>query len=267
MIYSDYHIHTDFSGDCNFSPELIIETAINKGLKEICITDHQDFGFIADNIVYEIDAHNYFKKIQELSIKYKNQITIKTGIEMGLEPDKSKKIDLFLASEDFDFVIGSSHLINGFDPYYPDYFVGKTDEEAFMEYFESILINLEVCNNFDVYGHLDYVVRYAPNQHKYYSYIKFKEIIDNILIKIISMNKGIEINSGSYRYGLPFSNPCTEIIKRFKELGGEIITIGSDAHNPKDIAHSFDLIKDILLDCGFKYYCNFTKRTPIFSKI
>lgn len=267
MIYSDYHIHTEFSGDCKFSPELIVESAINKGLKEICITDHQDFGFIADDILYEIDILDYYKKIHELSIKYKNQITIKTGIEMGLEPDKSNKIDLFLNSEEFDFVIGSSHLINGFDPYYPDYFKGKSDEEAFLEYFESILKNLETCNNFDVYGHLDYVVRYAPNQHKYYSYNKFQEIIDTILIKIISLNKGIEVNSGGLRYGLPFSNPCTEIIKRYKELGGEIITIGSDAHNPQDIAHSFNIINDILLDCGFKYYCNFSKRKPIFIKL
>lgn len=267
MIHSDYHIHTCFSGDCEFPPEQIAKSAIKKGLKEICITDHQDFDFIADDILYEINAHDYYKKIQELSIKYKNQITIKTGIEMGLEPDKSHKIDLFLKSEDFDFVIGSSHLINGFDPYYPDYFIGKTDEEAFLEYFESILKNLEVCNNFDVYGHLDYVVRYAPNQHKFYSYNRFKDIIDNILSKIISLNKGIEINSGSLRYGLPFPNPCTEIIKRYKELGGEIITIGSDAHNPKDIAHNFKLINDILLNCGFKYCCNFTKRKPIFIKL
>ena len=267
MIYSDYHIHTSFSGDCVFIPEQVVDSAIKKGLKEICITDHQDFGFIADDILYEIDAHNYFKKIQEISFKSKNQIIIKTGIEMGLEPDKKDKIDSFLSSEDFDFVIGASHLINGFDPYYPDYFKGKSDEEAFLEYFESILRNLDVCNNFDVYGHLDYVVRYAPNQHKFYSYNKFKDIIDNILSKIISMNKGIEINSGSLRYGLPFPNPCVEIIKRYKELGGEIITIGSDAHNPKDISHSFNLINDILIDCGFKYYCNFTKRTPSFSKL
>ena len=267
MINSDYHIHTAFSGDCEFPPEHIVESAIKKGLKEICITDHQDFGFIADDILYELDVHNYYKKIQEISYKYNNQITIKTGLEMGLEPDKFKKIDSFLCSEDFDFVIGSSHLINGFDPYYPDYFKGKSDEEAFLEYFESIISNLEVCNNFDVYGHLDYVVRYAPNQHKYYSYNKFKEIIDTILTKIISLDKGIEINSGSFRYGLPFSNPCTEIIKRYKELGGEIITIGSDAHNPKDIAHSFNLINDILLNCGFKYYCNFSKRKPIFVKL
>ena len=267
MIYSDYHIHTIFSGDCEFEPELIVESAIRKGLKEICITDHQDFGFIADGILYEIDSRKYFKKIQDISVKYKNRISVKTGIEMGLEPDKTDKIDSFLNSEEFDFVIGSSHLINGFDPYYPEYFKGKTDEESFLEYFESILKNLEVCNNFDVYGHLDYVVRYAPNQHKYYSYNNFKDIIDSILIKIISMNKGIEINSGSFRYGLPFSNPCPEIIKRYKELGGEIITIGSDAHNPEHIAHSFKLINDILSDCGFKYYCNFSNRKPTFIKL
>lgn len=267
MILSDYHIHTQYSGDCSVPPESAVGSAISKGLKEICITDHQDFGFIADGILYEIDSHKYFKDICNIGIKNKNIITVKTGIEIGLEPDKSKLINSFINSEDFDFVIGSSHLINGQDPYYPKYFEGKSDYQAFYEYFESIVRNLEIFNNFDVYGHLDYVVRYSPNKSANYSYNAFKDIIDGILVKLLDLNKGIEINTSSYRSGLDFPNPCIEIIKRYKELGGEIITIGSDAHYSEHIAHNFNLVSDILTQCGFKYYCTFSHRKPEFIKL
>lgn len=266
MILSDYHIHTLFSGDCNSSLQSVIDSSIQKGLKEICITDHQDFGFIADNVLFEIDSNKYFKDIDNLKEKHFDNLIIKTGIEIGLEPDKYESINNFISSNNFDFVIASSHLINGKDPYYPEFFEGKSDYQAFYEYFESIVTNLELFSDFDVYGHLDYVVRYSPNKSLNYSYNTFKDIIDKILIKLLDLNKGIELNTNGYRLGLNFPNPCIDILKRYKELGGDIITIGSDAHNPEDIAYNFDIAENILSDCGFKYYCTFLNRIPQFIK-
>ena len=98
-----------------------------------------------------------------------------------------------------------------------------------MEYFESILENISAYDGFDVYGHIDYVVRYGPNRNREYSYGRYKDILDEILKKLISMGKGIELNTGGYHYGLGEPNPCTAVIRRYRELGGEIITIGADA--------------------------------------
>lgn len=267
MILSDYHIHTKFSGDCETEPELIAKTAIEKGLHTICITDHQDFGYMDGDTLYELDEKAYYKTIQDLSDRYKDKIDIRIGVETGLEPDKSDLLHNFVSSCDFDFVIGSSHLINGVDPYYKEYFDGKTEKAAFLEYFESILKNLEVCRDFDVYGHIDYVVRYAPNKDMHYSYHAYRDIIDEILNTLLKMNKGIEINTSGYRAGLSEPNPCTDIIKRYRELGGEIVTIGSDAHNSEHIGYGFDMVSEILKDCGYHFYTIFNNRKPIFLKL
>lgn len=267
MILTDYHVHTKFSGDSDAKFDDIISSAVSLGLKEICITDHQDYDFYADGVLFELNADEYFNTLCEISKQYASVLTIKKGIETGLEPVHAMKLHQLITSYPFDFVIGSSHLINGYDPYYPAYFEGKTDEQAFTEYFESIITNLEHCNDFDVYGHIDYVVRYCPNKNKNYSYEKFHGILDTILAKLIDMGKGIEINTSGYRSGLNAPNPCLEIVKRYRELGGEIITIGSDAHSAKDIGYRFSDAENILKACGFRYYTKFENRKPVFIKI
>lgn len=267
MIVSDYHIHTRFSGDCSTDLDDLAAAAIQKNLKTICITDHHDFGYIEEDILFELDATGYYKTMQNFSDRYRDKIDIRIGVETGLEPDKSALLHDFVTSCDFDFVIGSSHLINGVDPYYKEYFEGKTEKQAFMEYFESILRNLKSCKDFDVYGHIDYVVRYAPNKDKNYSYQEYGEIIDEILRALLKMDKGIEINTSGYRSGLSEPNPCTAIIKRYRELGGEIITVGSDAHVKEHIGYHFDRVSDILKHCGYCYYTVFKNRKPDFIKL
>lgn len=264
----DFHMHTEFSGDSQTPVSAMIEQAIAKGLSAICITDHLDFDYPYDNPKeYELDDDNYFNTIARLSEKYADQIYIMIGVETGLEPDKADILNLFIQRHPYDFIIGSSHLVHRMDPYYPEFFNNRSDSEAFTEYFESILENLNTCHNFDVYGHIDYVVRYSPNKSKNYSYAKYSTIIDEILKKLIQSGKGIEINTGGFRSGLDFPNPHPDILKRYRELGGEIITIGSDAHTPAYIAENFTQAVSILESCGFKYYTVFKNRSPIFLKL
>ena len=165
----------------------------------------------------------------------------------------------------FDFVIGSSHVVHGYDPYYPSYFEGRKESACYMEYFESILENIAAFDEMDVYGHIDYVVRYGPNQNRQYSYGRYKEILDEILRTLIRKNVGIELNTGGYHYGLGEPNPCVNVIRRYRELGGEIITIGADAHTPDKIGYAFDKAADVLRECGFSYYAVFKNRQSCFS--
>ena len=267
MIRSDFHIHTHFSGDSDADINEIVKTAVSQGLQTICITDHQDFDFYAEGILYELDSALYFHTLCEAAQRYASLLTIRIGVETGLEPDKAEKLHQFVTGIPFDFVIGSSHLIKGADPYYPEFFAGKDDDPVFTEYFESILDNLTCCHDFDVYGHLDYIVRYSPRKSQNYSYEKYHVLIDAILKKLISMEKGIELNTCGYRNGLNEPNPCRDVIKRYRELGGEIITIGSDAHKPSDIGHRFTDAEEILRSCGFHYYTVFKERKPAFLKL
>lgn len=264
---ADYHIHSLFSADSEALTEEIVKTALSKGLSSICITDHLDFDYSDNGVLFELDKDEYFYFFKNLKEKYKDLLDIRIGIETGLEPDKAERLDDFINRHNYDFIIGSSHLVNGIDPYYPEYFYGRDDYQAFFEYFESIATNLKYCKNFDVYGHIDYVVRYSPNKSKNYKVSDYLEILKEILKELIYNGKGIEVNTSGYRSGLSNPNPSFEIIKLYKELGGEIITLGSDAHKPQDIAYNFEKAIELIKACGFKYYSEFKNRRPEFIKL
>lgn len=264
---SDFHTHSRFSGDSNENPEKMIQTAIKHKMKHICFTDHLDFDYFDEDINFELDTDAYYPEIAALRDQYSSLINVCIGIETGLEPHLSKRLDDKINKYPFDFIIGSSHLVNGKDPYYPEFFKNRTNRDAFMEYFEAISKCIDSCSNFDVYGHLDYVVRYADNKNADFNYSEFTDIIDVILKKLIYAGKGIEINTGGYLAGLGTTNPCPEIIKRYHDLGGEIITIGSDAHCAENIGKHFDDAKNILIEKGFDHYCVFQNRTPLFISI
>jgi histidinol-phosphatase (PHP family) len=167
----------------------------------------------------------------------------------------------------FDFVIGSSHCVRSIDVYYPAFYEGRTEDEAYREYFEAILENVNSGADFDVYGHLDYIVRYGPNKNREYSYRKYAEVIDEILRQLIARGKGIELNTAGFKYGLGHPNPTEEILSRYHELGGEILTLGSDGHKPEHVAYDFEKIPQLLKNAGFSYYTVFRRREPEFIPV
>ncbi len=270
-IKADYHLHSSFSGDSTTPMEEMILKGITLGLDTMCFTEHMDMDYIynksEDSGIFELNTDSYLYELLGLKDKYADKIRVLFGVELGLQPHLKRELAVYAKSYDFDFIIASSHLCNRKDPYYPSFFEGRPDEEAYREYFSSILDNLKAFNNFDVYGHLDYVVRYGKTKDADYSYNKYKDILDNILEFLLEKEKGLEINTGAIRHGLRELNPCTDIIKRYRQLGGEIITIGSDAHTPDFLANGFDRAAEILSECGFKYYTTFEKRMPEFHRI
>lgn len=251
--------------------EEMIQKGITLGLSTMCFTEHNDFDYPASEDVPEgmflLNADSYLYDLLKLKEKYAGRINLLFGVEIGLQPHLSRQNAAFIKAHDYDFIIASSHICNGIDPYESVFFEGRPPEDAYREYFESIFDNLKVFGNFDVYGHLDYVVRYSPAKDNGYSYEMYREIFDKILKKLIDTEKGIELNTAALAKGLKQPHPCTDILKRYRELGGEIITIGSDAHEPSQIAFSFDRAADILKDCGFQYYTTFEKRSPSFHKL
>lgn len=267
MIICDFHNHTDFSADCNVSAETMVRQAIDLGLTTLCITDHMDLDFPYPELDFTFSIPEYFKKHAELREQYANQITLLTGIELGLQPGIAKEMADILHQWNFDFVIGSSHLVDRMDPYFPEYWTDKTESQGILRYFETILENVAAFDDIDVYGHIDYIVRYGPTKAENYSYQKYKEILDEILKTLISKNIGLELNTAGLKYGLGFAHPHIDILKRYKELGGEIITIGSDGHKPEHLAYDFHKVPAILKECGFDYYTVFKKRQPEFIKL
>ena len=270
-IKSDCHLHSSHSGDSKTPMEDMILQGIAQGLTAMCFTEHNDFQYPASfdcpANTFLLNVDSYLYDLARLREKYKGQIRILFGVELGLQPEIMRENAIFAKSRPFDFIIASSHVCHGRDPYYPDFFEGRSKEEAFREYFTSILENIKKFSNYDVYGHLDYVVRYGPDKDKNYSYETYRDVIDKILNHLIDNGKGIELNTGGIQSGMREFHPCTAILKRYHELGGEIITIGSDAHDIGHIGDSFDRAADVLKECGFDYYTIFENRIPEFKKI
>ncbi|MBO8159123.1 histidinol-phosphatase HisJ family protein [Thermosyntropha sp.] len=264
--YADYHVHTDFSGDCNTSMEEMIKKAIKLGLKELAFTDHVDYDY-PDPSFEAIDYNTYTKFFEELKSKYEKKINLLLGVEVGYQPHIKKNIEELLQTYPFDFVICSTHMADRLDFYTGDFFQAKNQNESYRRYFENVLDAVNQFQNYDVYGHLDFIVRYGNFKSKTLAYADFKDIIDEILRKIIANGSGIEINTSGYRYKLNQLHPQTEIVKRYKELGGEIITVGSDAHRAEDLCSHFDIAYALLEKLDIKYIATYRQRKCSFVKI
>ncbi len=270
-ITADYHLHTSFSGDATSSMEEMIRQGIRLGLTHMCFTDHYDYDFPPtdgipdDHFIVNTDSYLYeFLRMRE---KYNGQIKLNFGIELGLQPHLVRHNAMYAKNYDFDFIIGSSHICNKQDPYYADFYDGRSEEEAYREYFSSIIENIRTFSDFDVYGHLDYVVRYGPNKDMEYTYEKYRDLLDQIIDLLLEKGKGIEINTAAVKAGLKELHPCTALLKRYHNMGGEIITVGSDAHDASRITADFDRAAEILKECGFKHYTIFENRMPEFKKL
>lgn len=270
-ITSDFHMHSSFSADSDASMEDMVKSAIRKGLKQICFTDHNDFDFpdceefSGDAFLLNVDSYLY--ELLRLKEAYADRIEIYFGIEIGLMQSCLRKNILLAKSHEFDFIIASSHVCRGIDPYYPQSWNTYDPKEYMRAYFEEMLENVKTYIGYDVYGHLDYIARYVPDSVPGFSYMDYKNLIDEILKEILRQEKAIELNTSGLRSAYKSTNPCKEIILRYKELGGEIITVGADAHRPEDIAAGFCEAESLLKECGFDYYATFEKRSPHMHRI
>ena len=263
---ADVHMHCGFSNDSETRPEDMVESAIAKGLSVICFTDHYDKDNLdwGDEAIFDVES--YFQKMIELQEEYRDQIDIRIGAEIGMQPYLAEYYQDFMAQHPFDFVIGSVHSVLEHDVAL-DLFQKHSDPEGYKIYFEEMLQDVQKIKSYDVLGHLDYIVRYSNQGSKGFDLNDYMDIIEEILKQVIAHGKGIEMNMSGLKYGLGAPHPQPEIIKRYRELGGEIITVGADGHIPEHIAYDYHLADDILKSCGFKYYTEFKGRKPLFVKI
>lgn len=263
---ADVHMHCSFSNDSETRPEDMIESAIAKGLSVICFTDHYDKDNLdwGDEAIFDVES--YFQKMAALQEEYRDRIDVRIGVELGMQPYLAEYYQKFTKEYPFDFVIGSVHSVQGHDVAL-DFFQKHSDPEGYDIYFGEMLQDVQRIEAYDVLGHLDYIVRYSNQGSKGFGLSDYIEIIEEILKQVIAHGKGIEMNMSGLKYGLGAPHPQPEILKRYRELGGEIITVGADGHIPEHIAYDYQLADDILKSCGFKYYTEFKGRKPVFVKI
>jgi histidinol-phosphatase (PHP family) len=268
MYYPDHHVHTRFSSDSQAAPEAHIERAIELGMADICFTDHMDPHYpIEYGYSFQLDPGPYLETMRSLQDQYKDRIQVRAGVEVGLQPAYVEETVSYMKSYPWDFVIGSIHLVKGADPYLDGYFDHRTEEEAYRSYFEDTLENLQVYEAaFDVLGHLDYVFR-VGNQTVTDAWNAWPELMDEILHILVEKGIGLDINTGGFRKGLKMQHPHDHLLKRYRELGGELITFGSDAHDPAYLGAYFPQVGESLKALGFRYGASYKNRKPSFYSL
>ncbi|MFC3040185.1 histidinol-phosphatase HisJ family protein [Virgibacillus xinjiangensis] len=259
----DYHIHSDFSADCETPMEKTIEQGIEKGLKEICFTEHIDYDYPDESIVFEFDLGEYDRSIKKMEEKYQDRIVIKKGVEIGVQPHLLGRYEELLDQEAFDFVICSMHTTEHKDLHSGDFFQGKTVEQAYDVYYKELLDCVKRFKRFNILGHVDLVKRYTEVNSKR----DHHDIIREVFKEIIPAGKGIELNTSGFRYGLGAGMPSKDILKLYRELGGEILTLGSDSHTETTVGYKFKESLELFEELGFKYITTFKEGEPVFHSI
>lgn len=270
MIKYDYHIHTNNSNDGKSTMEEYIQKAIEQGLDGLCVTDHWDiYDDIKESKLQTIDMEKYANEYNSIKEKYGNLLNLRFGIEIGLRPEIVGQVKELVSKYKFDFIIGSSHIVNRIDvgQNSKEFFKDNDVENGYRKYLEEVYRNIILFDEFDVYGHIDYIVRYSETDDKYMEYLVYEDLLDKILLELIKKGKGIEINTSGFRYGLNSPHPNYEILKRYKELNGEILTVGSDSHSTDYLCYKFDLIKNKLKEIGFNNITYYEGREAKFFKL
>jgi histidinol-phosphatase (PHP family) len=244
-----------------------IKKAQSLGLDGISFTDHLDIEYPNYEEVFMIDFEKYNVFMDSLKYKYNNKIKIIKGIEIGIQPHVKDETLEIVNKFPFDYVIASIHIVDKLDLHNGDFCKNKTQRESYLRYFEEVLYMVKDLDNFDVLGHIDLIRRYGDYDNKVLIYNDYKELLDEILLIIISKNKAIEINCSGYKYNLNSTIPDFDLIKRYKELGGKNLTLGSDAHSLEYIGFRFkELIKRIQ-GVGFYHLVYFENRILKIDKI
>ena len=264
----DYHVHTRYSPDSAMEPEEVIRAAISAGISDICFTEHMDLGHHMETFNRVPDFSEIDKTIAELRIKY-NDIHIGKGIEVGYILDTTKQTAEVLANQSFDYVLLSTHCVDGIDCYLPESKRGRDKMTAYKRYLETLyesVVDRNLLEYYDCISHIGYIAKCNHYEDNTFSYELFSELFDKILHKIIDRGKGIEVNtSGINRAGHVLPHPS--IIRRYKELGGKIITIGSDAHKAENVGSNIAEAVGILKKAGFDEFTIFRNRVPHFVKL
>ena len=256
----DFHLHTHVSFDGRDTGLNIAKAAQKAGMQEICFTDHMDYDPLDPNHKLHFDLSDYEKEYDALEVP---GLTIRRGFEFGMLPDNRKQFQKDLQLRNWDFVIGSVHFVDSMDVYYPEFWEGKTYEYAILRSFEDTLACVKNHDGYDVLGHLTYIAKGTANPvKKPLLYKDHREMADEIMKILVQKGIGMEFNtSGLDACGEYLPGP--EYLRRFKELGGEIVTVGSDAHHANRAGQYCRQAAQIVQDI-FGYVCTFEARKPRF---
>lgn len=259
----DFHMHSKVSFDARDSALDMALAARERGLKEICFTDHKDYDPLGVMTGIDFDEDTYSRAYDSLHVE---GLIIRRGMEFGMTPYDHREFDRDVSVRNYDFVLGSIHFAQKLDVYYEEYWQGKTQFETERIFLEETLECVQSHDHFDVLAHLSFVSKADCNPTKQnLRYNDHAALVDEILKVLVAKGKGLELNtSGVDRCGGFL--PEAAVFRRFYELGGRIVTVGSDAHDCRRVGQYTREACRVLGDI-FGHVCTFSQREPVFHKI
>ena len=273
-MFADYHVHSEYSDDSTYPLEQVIRDAIGMGMDEICITDHVDYGIKKDwdageEIAYRgsqplanVDYPRYMAALRDMQSRYGDRIRIRVGLEFGIQTHTIPQFRALLTRYPLDFVILSIHQVENQEFWTQEFQHGRTQREYNERYYEELLAVVQQYQGYSVLGHLDLITRY--DKQGVYPFERVRPLVEAILRRVIADGKGIEVNTSSHRYGLTDTTPSVAILQLYRELGGTILTIGSDSHAPAHLGTYIGEARALLRDLGFRQFCTFERMQPVF---
>jgi histidinol-phosphatase (PHP family) len=254
----DYHIHTQFSVDSEANMEAACQAAIARGITDIAFTDHLDFG--PDDSSGYFRTAEYLAAIERCRKRYDGQLIVRAGVEVGephLFPAEAAAV---VAQGDFDIVLGSAHYADGMQAAWLEDFFEQPLRQAYESYFRQV-VDLSAGGEFDILAHLDLVKRDAREFGRPYDGPEpYGAMIRTALRSLVERGKGIELNTSPLRRGQPEPCPSLQILRWYRELGGEILTLGSDAHSSAAVGEHLDLAIEMAKAAGFRHLATFRRR-------
>lgn len=276
-MFADYHVHTEYSDDSVYPMESVVKDAIDIGLDEVCVTDHVDYGVKVDwdsgeeiryrhgKTLANVDYPRYVAEIKRMQDLYGNWIAIKMGMEFGVQIHTMPQFEALFRRYPFDFIILSIHQVEDKEFWTQDFQQGRTQQEYNERYYEEMLRIVKAYKNYSVLGHMDLIKRY--DKAGLYPFEKVRPMIAEILKTVIADGKGIELNTSAHRYGLTDSMPSAELLRLYKDLGGSIVTIGTDSHASGHLGTYIADAENQLRELGFHRFCTYEKMEPIFHHL
>jgi histidinol-phosphatase (PHP family) len=261
----DSHVHTTFSVDARATMVEMVEQAIRLGLRELTFTEHLDLDPADEGCDY-LRPDEYLAEIARCQQVYGDRITIRAGLEVGDVQRFGDEIARRLADLPLDFVIGSVHFIDGYFVGAADYLNSRDEAAAIGDYFEQVLL-ASAAGGFAVHGHLDVFKRRSTPMYGPFQPEAWAEPIREALRRLIAGGRGIEINTSGVR--TPAQEPCPglTILRWYRELGGEILTLGSDSHRVEHLGYGLEVGAELARTAGFTRICTFAQRQPIWHAL
>jgi histidinol-phosphatase (PHP family) len=263
MLKVDYHVHSAWSPDSRMEVKKALEYCRANEIKEIVFTEHLDVGDPGQ--IPLIDLKAYRENLQMARLSYPD-LSIGIGLELGVHEGNLVETQSYIAPYEWDFLILSLHQILGMGCCNPMMMQCYEEKTILESYWVDLLFITHHMNPFHVLGHMDYLLRYQAISED--TFLSWEGHIEAILKKLIERGQGIELNAKAFQ-SLGRPHPPLKILKRFKELGGEIVCLGSDAHSTKSLAQYYEAMLSYLQEAGFRYFArrNFAKKEFYFEKI